>query len=59
MKRKMSDADIPIGEMKRIKDFLPPPDELVLPKESIKVTLSLSKVSVEFFKQQAKINHTQ
>jgi predicted DNA binding CopG/RHH family protein len=53
-KKKYSDEDI--GETKIIKDFLPPPNELVLKEESVKVTLSLSKDSLEFFKEMAEQN---
>jgi len=56
MRRKI-DLDKPVGKMTRIEDFLPSPEELVIPQETVKVTLSLSKASVEFFKNQAKRNH--
>lgn len=52
--KKKSNSDLPIGKLKKINDFLPPPDELVLPEETVKVTLSLTKSSVEFFKREAK-----
>lgn len=45
-------TDEPI-EAEVIQDFLPSPDELVLKEENVKVTLTLSKRSVEFFKSQA------
>lgn len=38
---------MPIGKMTRIKDFLLPPNELVIPEETVKVTLSLKKSSVK------------
>ena len=41
-------------DAKVIKDFLPKPKDLVLKEDNIKVTLSLSKKSVEFFKDEAK-----
>ncbi|MCG2706140.1 MAG: CopG family transcriptional regulator [Candidatus Omnitrophica bacterium] len=44
--------------MTRIVDFLPPPEELVIPQEAVKVTISLSKSSVDFFKQEARQYHT-
>lgn len=44
--------------MTRIDDFLPPPEELVIPEETVKVTISLSKSSVDFFKHQARQHHT-
>jgi hypothetical protein len=44
-----------IGKIgKPIKDFLPPPDQLVLRESNVKVTLSLSQKSVDFFKREAK-----
>ncbi len=58
-KRKVKYTDEPLGEIRIIDDFLPPPKDLVFKDESIKVTLSLSKSSVAFFKQQAKKNHSQ
>jgi predicted DNA binding CopG/RHH family protein len=42
-----------IGKVKVMKDFLPPPDQLVLREENVKVTLSLSRRSLEFFKREA------
>jgi hypothetical protein len=36
-----------------MEDFLPPPDQLVLREDGVKVTISLSKKSVEFFKAHA------
>lgn len=59
MKTKDEYTDEPIGEIRIIDDFLPSPDELVFREENIKVTLGLSKRSVEFFKQEAKKHHTQ
>ena len=45
-------------KLRVIKDFLPPPDRLVLKEEKVKVTISLSKASIEFFKKEAKKHHT-
>lgn len=58
MKKRMIDRYMPIGKLSRIKDFLPPPSELVLPEEKIKVTISLKKSSVDFFKKAAERSHT-
>jgi hypothetical protein len=33
------------------RDFLPPPDKLVLKEDQVKVTISLSKNSVDFFRR--------
>jgi hypothetical protein len=58
-KTKIVDPDMPIGKLTRVKDFLPPPEELVFPgEETVKVTIALNKASVEFFKRQAKKHKT-
>jgi len=43
-----------IGRIRIVDDFLPPPHELVAREDNVKVTLSLSRRSVEFFKRAAK-----
>ncbi len=53
MTNKISYSDGPIGEVRIVADFLPPPDELAFREETVKVTIALSKVSVDFFKQEA------
>lgn len=58
MKRKPVDWDMPIGKLTRVKDFLPPPDKLVIPEQTIKVTLLLSKSSINFFKRKATQHRT-
>jgi hypothetical protein len=45
--------------VKAVPDFLPPPEDLVLREEGVKVTLALSKRSVEFFKKEAQKHNTQ
>jgi len=52
-------TDESLGDVRVIDDFLPTPDELVFKEDNVKVTLGLSKRSVEFFKQEAKKHHTQ
>lgn len=49
----------PLGDVKVIKDFLPSPAELSFNEEAVKVTLALSKKSIDFFKSEATKNHTQ
>ena len=49
--------NMPKGDLTRVRDFLPPPQKLVMPQETIKVTIALNKSSVDFFKEQAKENH--
>jgi predicted DNA binding CopG/RHH family protein len=48
-----------IGDPLVIADFLPLPSELALRDEGVKVTLALSKKSVDFFKSEANKHHTQ
>jgi predicted DNA binding CopG/RHH family protein len=47
-----------MGRLKVIKDFLPPPEQLVLKEENVKVTIALNKSSIEFFKREAQRYHT-
>jgi succinate dehydrogenase/fumarate reductase-like Fe-S protein len=49
MKKKINYTDEPMGKVKVIKDFLPPPEELALNEETVKVTISLSRASADFF----------
>jgi hypothetical protein len=53
MKRTPKYNDGPLGRLELLDDLLPPPDRLVLREDGIKVTLSLSKKSVAFFKERA------
>jgi predicted DNA binding CopG/RHH family protein len=57
MTNKINYEDGPIGEVKIVADFLPSPEELAFKEETVKVTIALSKVSVEFFKQEAEKHH--
>jgi hypothetical protein len=43
-----------IGRARIVEDFLPPPAALVAREDNVKVTLSLSRRSVDFFKRAAK-----
>jgi predicted DNA binding CopG/RHH family protein len=52
-------TDGPFGDVRVIDDFLPRPKDLVFKEENVKVTLGLSRRSVEFFKREAKKHHTQ
>lgn len=53
MNATMADASDNQGELRRVADLLPTPDQLVLPDHTVKVTLALSRRSVEFFKREA------
>ena len=59
MSAKIKYTDEPLGDIKVIPDFLPSPAELAFNEEGVKITLALSKKSVEFFKSEATKNHTQ
>jgi hypothetical protein len=58
MKTRIKYAEEPMGDLKIVKDFLPPPDQLVLREDNVKVTISLKKSSITFFKEQAKKQKT-
>jgi len=47
-----------MGKLKVVRDFLPAPEQLVLKEDKIKITISLSKSSIDFFKKEAKRNRT-
>ncbi len=57
MKKKVHYTDEPL-EMEVVEDFLPPPEKLVLKEDTVKVTISLSKESVDFFKKRSRELHT-
>jgi predicted DNA binding CopG/RHH family protein len=58
MKTKIKYTEEPMGELRIIKDFLPKPEELALKEENVKITISLNKSSIEFFKKKAKEQRT-
>ncbi len=57
MSKKIRYTDEPI-QAEVVRDFLPSPDELIAGEEGVKVTISLSRRSVDFFKAAADRNHT-
>ena len=59
MKPKITYTNESLGDIEVVADFLPPPGELAFREEGIKVTLALSKKSVEFFKFEASKHQTQ
>ena len=59
MKKKTKYTDEPMGSVRKVSDFLPSPKDLVLKDETVKITISLSKASVEFFKEEARKHKTQ
>ena len=59
MKRPIKYTNEPLGRLSEVEDFLPPPGELVYREDTEKVTIALSKRSVDFFKRQAREHGTQ
>ena len=59
MKKRIKYTDESIEDVKIIKDFLPSPEELIFKDKTVKVTIALSKTSVDYFKQVAKSYNTQ
>ena len=59
MSKRIKYTDEPLGRVKVVRDFLPPPQELAFREEGVKVTITLSKLSVDFFKRAARKHGTQ
>ena len=59
MKKIIKYSDEPLDEVRIVEDFLSSPENLVFRDETVKITISLSRQSVDFFKQIAKKHHTQ
>jgi hypothetical protein len=57
MSKRIKYSNEPI-EAEVIRDFLPPPEQLVVAEEGVKITISLGRRSVEFFKKAAEDNNT-
>lgn len=58
MRKKTINHDMPIGKLTRVADFLPPLEKLAVTDDTVKVTISLKKSSIEFFKHAARRYHT-
>ncbi len=59
MSAKIKYTNEPLGRLKVVEDFLPAPEELAFRDEGVKVTIALSRRSVEFFKREAQRHNTQ
>ena len=59
MKESIKYSDEPMDNIKITQDFLPSPEELVFKDKTVKVTIALSKSSVDYFKQVAKSYNSQ
>lgn len=57
MKQRIKYTDEKMGHVRVVKDFLPSPEQLALKDEKVKVTISLSKASLQFFKDQSNKYH--
>jgi predicted DNA binding CopG/RHH family protein len=53
MSNTTSDPAQPIGEVTIVNDFLPPPEQLIPKKTTVRVTMEFTQESIEFFKQEA------
>ena len=53
MKKRIRYENEPIGPVEIVPDFLPSPEELARDDDGVKITLSLSRRSVDFFKAEA------
>lgn len=59
MSERIRYTDEPLGDLEVVPDFLPRPEDLAFRDEGVKVTIALSKRSVEFFKSEAQKHNTQ
>lgn len=59
MQKRIKYTDEPMDEIEVIADFLPPPEELAFREETVKIAISLSKSSVDFFRTKAESHRTQ
>ena len=59
MSAKIKYSDEPLGKTQVVVDFLPSPSELAFRQEGVKITLALSKKSIDFFKTEAAKHQTQ
>jgi len=58
MNAKIKYTNEPLGKIEVIADMLPSPEELAYKEETVKVTIALSKSSIDFFKREAKKHDT-
>ena len=58
MKPKIKYSEEPMGNLRVVQDFLPPPEQLILNEDHRKITISLKRSSIDFFKRQAKKHKT-
>ncbi len=54
MSKRIKYTDKPLKMGERVRDFLPPPSQLVKREKTVKVTLELTEKSLAFFKKEAR-----
>ena len=59
MKKKIKYTNEPMDNVRVISDFLPSPEQLAFKQETVKVTITLSKNSIDYFKRVASKHNTQ
>ncbi len=59
MKKSIKYTNEPLGRLHVVEDILPPPGKLVFREDTEKVTIALSKRSVKFFKDEARLRGIQ
>jgi len=59
MRKKIKYSNEPLDDLQIIDDFLPSPEELIFKEDNVKITIALSKSSVDFFKREASKHQTQ
>ena len=57
MNKKIEYSAEQLGELEIIRDFLPSPADLALKEKNVKITIALSKESIDFFKAEASRHH--
>lgn len=57
MKKRRKLAHEPIGRVKIVDDFLPPPEKLIIKPKPVKITITLNQDSIDFFKEVALKEH--
>ena len=56
--KKIKYTDEPMNNVAVVADFLPPPEALAFKEETVKITIALSKSSLDFFKKKAAAHRT-
>ncbi|KAA0220397.1 CopG family transcriptional regulator [candidate division KSB1 bacterium] len=57
-RKRIKYTDEPMNQVEVIADFLPSPEQLAFKEETVKITIALSKSSLDFFKEKAERHHT-